>query len=375
MAAYTTYGELQNHLKSYQERTGSRLQFPEICAYLYKKGLVKESLPFSEPPAEFGNFSEEEFDRYIDTIPLNLTPYLNQHSFHVQENDFIPHTHDVFAIRHPRYTRNQMHQHNYFEINYVAKGKGRFYFEEEQRILCEGEICIIAPMSKHDFIIDDSSTIYTISIRQSTFNTAFFSLMSRKDLLSYFFRTILQGEDHSNYLLFFTKNTKLLKFYVRNLLIESNRDDIYSNSCCISFVNLFFSQILRDYSQTIQFYDYQLGTDFSLVLQYIQYNYQTITLSSLADMFHYSEPHLCTMIKQNTGFTFTELIKQLRMSDAVDYLINTNLKIGEIAERIGYNSADHFSRVFRTTYKISPQDYRKQNKDTKPNIVPFVVNQ
>lgn len=148
---------------------------------------------------------------------------------------------------------------------------------------------------------------------------------------------------------------------------------MYSNACCISYVNLMFSALLRSYSQTIQFYNYEMGADFSLVLQYIQHNYQTLTLSSLADLFHYSEPHLCTLIKQNTGLTFTELIKRLRLSDAIDYLLNTSLKVGEIAERIGYNSADHFSRVFRSAYKMSPQEYRKQHKDEEPAFVPFAI--
>ena len=117
-----------------------------------------------------------------------------------------------------------------------------------------------------------------------------------------------------------------------------------------------------------------MGSDFSLVLQYIQHNYQTLTLSSLAELFHYSEPHLCTLIKQNTGYTFTELIKRLRLADAIDYLLNTNLKVGEIAEQIGSNSADHFSRVFRATYKMSPQEYRKQNQTTENMFVPFSTN-
>ncbi|OYP50905.1 hypothetical protein CG709_02510 [Lachnotalea glycerini] len=139
----------------------------------------------------------------------------------------------------------------------------------------------------------------------------------------------------------------------------------------MNWVNLLFSSLLRNYSKTIQFYNYQLGSDFSLVLQYIQHNYQALSLSALAKLFHYSEPHLCTLIKQNTGYTFTNLIKRLRMADAVDYLLNTDLKVSEIAEKIGYNSADHFSRVFRATYKMSPQEYKKKNKKQNLPFVPF----
>ena len=157
------------------------------------------------------------------------------------------------------------------------------------------------------------------------------------------------------------------------MMIECSKKDMYSNTCCISYVYLMFSALLRSYSQTIQFYNYEMGSDFSLVLQYIQHNYQTLTLSSLAELFHYSEPHLCTLIKQNTGLTFTELIKKLRLADATNYLLNTSMKVGEIAEQIGYNSADHFSRVFRSAYKMSPLEYRKQHKNKEPEFVPFAM--
>ncbi|RDY31653.1 AraC family transcriptional regulator [Lachnotalea glycerini] len=372
MPYYITYGEFQKHLKDYYTRTGNRLQFTEMSDYLYKKGLLQETNTPSTPEGFFDDMTDDEFEQVINSLTLTLsatweTPVKSA----VQESDIIPLTRDVFVIRHPRYTRPQNHMHNYFEINYVAQGQCNFIFEKVKRIMHEGELCIIAPSSEHDIIIEDDSTVFTIIIRKSTFDTTFFSLLSRRDLLSYFFRTILQDDSHANYLLFFAADNVWLKKIIRNLIGECNKSDSYSNHCCINWVNLLFSSLLRNYSKTIQFYNYQLGSDFSLVLQYIQHNYQALSLSALAKLFHYSEPHLCTLIKQNTGYTFTNLIKRLRMADAVDYLLNTDLKVSEIAEKIGYNSADHFSRVFRATYKISPQEYKKKNKKQNLPFVPF----
>jgi AraC-like DNA-binding protein len=47
------------------------------------------------------------------------------------------------------------------------------------------------------------------------------------------------------------------------------------------------------------------------------------------------------------------------MSDAKDYLTNTNLSIEKIAEYVGYNTVDHFSRTFKKHYYNSPQQFRK----------------
>lgn len=373
MAYYITYGEFQQHMKDYFFRTGSRMQFPEMADYLYRKGLLSETPPDPMLTSEmFGDMDDDAFNKIIDQLPLELNPHISI-TPKVKENDIFPNSGDVFIIRHPRYTRPAPHIHNYFEINYVASGSCTFVFEKNKRTMQEGELCIIAPSSEHDLVIDDDSTVFCIMLRKSTFDTTFFSLLSRKDLLSYFFRTILQDDSHANYLLFFSENNKWLKQIIHNAMGESYKNDSYSNACCISWINLLFSNLLRNYSKTLQFYDYQMGADFSLVLQYIQHNYQTVTLASLAELFHYSEPHLCTLIKQNTGHTFTGLIKRLRLAEAIDYLTNTNLKIGEIAEKVGYNSADHFSRVFRSTYKMSPQEYRKQNSHTEEAFVPFEV--
>lgn len=373
MAYYITYGEFQQHMKDYFFRTGSRMQFLEMADYLYRKGLLSETPPDPILTSEmFGDMDDDAFNKIIDQLPLELNPQIAI-TPKVKESDIFPNSGDVFIIRHPRYTRPAPHIHNYFEINYVASGSCTFVFEKSKRTMQEGELCIIAPSSEHDLVIDDDSTVFCIMLRKSTFDTTFFSLLSRKDLLSYFFRTILQDDSHANYLLFFSENNKWLKQIIHNAMGESYKNDSYSNACCISWINLLFSNLLRNYSKTLQFYDYQMGADFSLVLQYIQHNYQTVTLASLAELFHYSEPHLCTLIKQNTGHTFTGLIKRLRLAEAIDYLTNTNLKIGEIAEKVGYNSADHFSRVFRSTYKMSPQEYRKQNSHTEEAFVPFEV--
>ena len=47
------------------------------------------------------------------------------------------------------------------------------------------------------------------------------------------------------------------------------------------------------------------------------------------------------------------------MEDANNYLINTDLPIEKISEAVGYNSVEHFSRMFKRYYKKSPQQYRK----------------
>lgn len=364
MTYYITYGEFQKYIKDYYHQNGTLLSFNEITNHLLDKGVLKQTYAPFKLSAIYEDMTNEDFEDNLNSIVLTLT-IKDSKTFKVQESFLHSNTKGVLAMKHPNYIKTQSHTHDYYEINYVSNGKCNFTFKNIKRLMEKGEIFIIPPFTEHEIVPKEEATVYTIMLQSSIFHSIFFSLLS-ENLLYYYFKTILQEPDSFNYLSFFVSNESYLEKIIRNLLMESNQIDGYGNSSCINWLSLFFLTILRNYDDTILHYNYQMGTDFSLMLQYIQHNYQTLTLSSLAELFTYSEPHLSTLIRQNTGYTYTDLIKKLRLSEALLYLTTTDLKIGEIADLIGYNSADHFSRVFRAECDISPQQYKKQH--TKENF-------
>lgn len=358
---YVTSGMVQSNLTNTYLNNEKKKGFRDVITELYKNEnyvTIKPNLPNELP---MSNLSDDKFLDILHELPIHINSIISVTSnTEIGESDILPEKSDIFVFRNFTYLNDPIHSHNYFEISYVFKGKCQFLFEKEERILTEGELCIIAPMSLHNILVeDDDSIIITISIKKSTFDSAFFTLLSQKDLLSYFFRTILYNQTSSNYLLFHTNNSDDIKMIIKNLIMENYKGDIYYNNCSISWANILFSNILRNYSETIQFYNYNMDNDFSMILQHIQHNYRTLSLKTLAEHFHYSEAHLSTLIKKNVGLNFVELITKLKMSDAKDYLTNTNLSIEKIAEYVGYNTVDHFSRTFKKHYNKSPQQFRK----------------
>ena len=111
--------------------------------------------------------------------------------------------------------------------------------------------------------------------------------------------------------------------------------------------------------------DYFLGFGSTAVLglfaEYINKNYRRrITVSELADRVHLSERQVARIIRQEYRCSFTELLNNRRLANAVSMLKNTNLSIAQIIERTFYCSPNYFYRVFRKKYGISPLQYRKQ---------------
>lgn len=372
MPVYIKVGDLQQVFSESYQKTGRRLQFQEALARLESQGLVSHSLTQNPRYTDFfRRWTGEDFEAFSDQLVFPAFRHSETEGQEVPEGDIFPLSRDVFIFRHPRYTRPMLHSHDFVEIDYAVKGSFRLHFEDELHEFREGAVCLIAPGSRHDIEITDESTIYTYMLRRSTFEATFFSLLSRDDALSLFFRNILQQKQEPNYLMFQIEDVSFSRGLTERAMLECFTIDAYANSCAVSMVYLIFAEFLRSAGDSPQFYHYRMGKDFSAILHYIRHHYQTLTLTQLAEEFHYSKPHLCTLIKQNTGVSFSELIKQIRMTRARDYLLNTELPVLDIAEIVGYHSSDHFSRVFRGTYGCSPLEYRRTNVKSDDLFIPF----
>jgi 2-isopropylmalate synthase len=99
---------------------------------------------------------------------------------------------------------------------------------------------------------------------------------------------------------------------------------------------------------------------FLAMQNYIQVNYQTVTLSDLAEEFHLSEPYVSKYIKEKSGKTFGDLVQNARMKKARTLLRNSSMTVENIAYAAGYQNVEHFNRQFKKKFGITPVEYRNQ---------------
>jgi len=63
------------------------------------------------------------------------------------------------------------------------------------------------------------------------------------------------------------------------------------------------------------------------------------------------------------GTSFQQVLTEIRMTLAGDYLLGTSLAIADIGRRLGYSDESAFGRAFRRSFGVTPRDYRKRSKD------------
>ena len=102
-------------------------------------------------------------------------------------------------------------------------------------------------------------------------------------------------------------------------------------------------------------------------LNYIAKNYaNSITLEDAAKVANISSSYLSMTFKQEMGINFVQYLTQTRIAQSEALLLDTNMKIYEIAEKVGFPSPYYFSKVFKEQKGMTCKEYREQH--TQPTV-------
>lgn len=95
---------------------------------------------------------------------------------------------------------------------------------------------------------------------------------------------------------------------------------------------------------------------------YIQENCASnLSLSVVAAHLQISASYLSYLFKQETGQNFSSYINHYRLSMAKKLLVSQpNLRVYEVAERVGYHDVKYFTRIFRQNTLLTPKAFREQ---------------
>lgn len=100
---------------------------------------------------------------------------------------------------------------------------------------------------------------------------------------------------------------------------------------------------------------------------------EEVDIESLANMASLSPYYYQRLFHRLVKRPVAEYVKLRRMAKATEALLNKDQRILDIALNLGFTSHEHFSRIFKETFKITPDEYRKNpvalNRMTKPELI------
>jgi len=103
---------------------------------------------------------------------------------------------------------------------------------------------------------------------------------------------------------------------------------------------------------------------------------QVITLEDIAKTVNLSTAHFSSIFKKKTGFSPIEYFNHLKVQKACQYLLFSDLRVKEVAYKLGINDPYYFSRLFSKVMGTSPNEYRSRSNPTnsKPTALRAKIN-
>lgn len=89
-----------------------------------------------------------------------------------------------------------------------------------------------------------------------------------------------------------------------------------------------------------------------------------LTLKTVADYVGFNEKYFSTRFAKECGCTFIAYLNGLRIQRAGQLLLQTDMKIYEVCEAVGYNNVEHFNHVFKKKMGTTPKSYRQSGENT-----------
>ena len=107
------------------------------------------------------------------------------------------------------------------------------------------------------------------------------------------------------------------------------------------------------------------------VRQYLdEHHSEQITLRAAAERLHISEYYLAHVFKQEFGIPPMQYVMKRRIGEAQELLMNTELPVAEVADRLGYSSVCHFNAMFKKNVGMPPGKFRQSfRKEDDPDQI------
>lgn len=255
-----------------------------------------------------------------------------------------------------------MHWHNEIELFYLNSGKVIFYIEDIKIPLSEGEAVLIPPNLLHwaekvdnmpcsydavvfhpELFLSLGGYLFHRFIQPMMFNgKAYILRLSNDDE----WKLEVIGLLKSLLAFYGTPDVELWELEFIGIMYQLwNR--IYINH----FIKL---DEMRDYRK--------LSNKLIRSIDYIHNNYEgKITIQLLAMQSSLSIGVFCRYFKQLSGNTPMNYLSRYRIIKCCELLINSDLKVTDIAFKCGYNNLSYFNREFQKYMKSTPTQYRKAN--------------
>jgi len=265
------------------------------------------------------------------------------------------------------------HRHEYMQINYIFKGKGKHVINGHEFDIIQGDIFVIPPYVPHMIYAPDNFEIeiYEFEFEPKFINQNFETIQNIESFFDFaYIEPFLVSENLVKPRLNLVGK---VQFEVERIFEEILQEYEAKKDGYILLIRSLLLKLLvivgreftaeADNSVNHSIFDRHRDAIFG-ALKYIEKHCcEELSIWDVARKFQLSQSYFSYLFKCITSKTFTEYVNHFRILKAKEALRNTDKRVIDICYESGFRNVNHFNRIFRQLTGMSPQQYRKSRDE------------
>ncbi|NCA93509.1 AraC family transcriptional regulator [bacterium] len=242
-----------------------------------------------------------------------------------------------------------LHSHHHYEFYFLEKGERSFFIESTLYLVKENTVVLVPPFVMHKTEGGPFSRINVDFLDDIFYNREKAILLELTKIIVFPLNT---------------DNGRMIKEILHTMLLNADTPNILNKDALILCIKALIGclYLLRSTTSKAEKITAigKIKPNTLKIIKYINENFRSkLTIEMLAKEFSLSESCLSKTFKRETGYNVSEFILNTRINEAKHLLGSTKLSVNDIAEELGFSSANYFGLIFKQKAGVSPLTYRK----------------
>ena len=230
-----------------------------------------------------------------------------------------------------------IHWHEFFEIEYIISGTGKYIIDGKEFTAEEGMIFFMAPTSFH-CVSDMKTEVFNIMFSQNACNGIFLTDFCKKSSFKVF---KADGETR--------------------IFLEALMGELVKNLHNANFASSLLDCIVaKVQNETENSAEKPVSVSKQAQLYILNNFRQELALDDIARYAGFTPTYFSRIFKEETGMNFKEYLNGIRFDYAKKLIRFSDMSITQICGECGFNDYANFTRHFKLRFGVSPTQYRKQ---------------
>lgn len=260
------------------------------------------------------------------------------------------------------------HCHDYIEIIYVCRGQLVQNIDGKDHYMSRGSMLLVDYDKIHSYHQVPGTEYYNIFLKLEAFEKSleekrsFSALIDIPCFSDFKDKAVLK----KNIIVFSNEERENLEKLLSIMESEQKEKKIGYGESLKAATIMLINIILRKMSEESVGEEENISKN---ITEFIYENYsEKLTLENIALLYNYNPSYFGRLFKKNTGYSFREYLKRVRVEKAAELLRTQNMSVDDISIKVGYTNKTKFFEHFKSIMGETPYKYRKNEKKNTERV-------